>query len=169
MGDLNNVPRYTIEGYGRQDIYRDDEGGEFVYHDDFKAMQQRAVEAEEKAKTYREGWDILRRKLKEAEGRLDVLLRQQSGPIFCNSVIEARRIWLEENDPKDGTDCVTPFDHLLYSRRKFPVVDVPEHLVNELSDSEKNAWISGRNSNPITGDEPTDKVDIERIKAFYNK
>lgn len=25
-----------------------------------------------------------------------------------------REEWLEENDPKDGTDCVTPFDKYLY-------------------------------------------------------
>ncbi len=26
----------------------------------------------------------------------------------------AREMWLEENDPKDGTDVVTPFDEYLY-------------------------------------------------------
>lgn len=30
------------------------------------------------------------------------------------AVREARDMWLEENDPKDGTDCVTPFDGVLY-------------------------------------------------------
>jgi len=46
MEKLDKVARYGVYGYGRQDIYRDDEGGEFVYHDDFKAMQQRAEAAE---------------------------------------------------------------------------------------------------------------------------
>ncbi|SFY07866.1 hypothetical protein [Azotobacter vinelandii] len=27
---------------------------------------------------------------------------------------EWRQAWLDENDPPDGTDCVTPFDHYLY-------------------------------------------------------
>ena len=33
---------------------------------------------------------------------------------FLDTVREARRVWLEENDPRDGTDCVTPFDKFLY-------------------------------------------------------
>lgn len=27
----------------------------------------------------------------------------------------ARSEWMESNDPKDGTDCVTPYDHYLYN------------------------------------------------------
>lgn len=34
------------------------------------------------------------------------------------AIDEARLAWLEENDPKDGTDCVTPYDHLLYGNFK---------------------------------------------------
>lgn len=37
---------------------------------------------------------------------------------------EARRVWLEEYDPRDGTDCVTPFDHLLYGH--YPPSEVQE-------------------------------------------
>lgn len=29
-----------------------------------------------------------------------------------------REEWLAENDPNDGTDCVTPFDHYLYGAYK---------------------------------------------------
>ena len=29
-------------------------------------------------------------------------------------LISQREVWLEENDPRDGTDCVTPFDQFLY-------------------------------------------------------
>lgn len=57
MEKLDKVARYGVDGYGRQDIYRDDEGGEFVYHDDFKAMQQRAEAAEAKlAELEPTGW-----------------------------------------------------------------------------------------------------------------
>lgn len=28
--------------------------------------------------------------------------------------IKARADWLEENDPNDGTDCVSPYDEYLY-------------------------------------------------------
>lgn len=48
MEKLSKVARYGVDGYGRQDIYRDDEGGEFVYHDDFEALEQRAEAAEAK-------------------------------------------------------------------------------------------------------------------------
>ena len=48
MEKLDKVARYGVDGYGRQDIYRDDEGGEFVYYEDFKEMQQRAEAAEAK-------------------------------------------------------------------------------------------------------------------------
>lgn len=34
---------------------------------------------------------------------------------FREELIAARDIWLEENDPKDGTDCVSPFDRFLYA------------------------------------------------------
>lgn len=34
-------------------------------------------------------------------------------------IIEWRKAWLSENDPRDGTDCVTPFDKYLYS---LPIV-----------------------------------------------
>lgn len=30
------------------------------------------------------------------------------------TLIHWREEWLAENDPKDGTDCVTPFDEYLY-------------------------------------------------------
>lgn len=29
-------------------------------------------------------------------------------------VIKWRQEWLDQNDPSDGTDCVTPFDKYLY-------------------------------------------------------
>lgn len=44
---------------------------------------------------FRDGWDAAR-----------LGLRQQ--------IVEARQAWLGEFDPCDGTDCVTPFDYLLY-------------------------------------------------------
>lgn len=31
-----------------------------------------------------------------------------------SEIKQARNKWLVENDPCDGTDCVTPFDHFLY-------------------------------------------------------
>lgn len=34
---------------------------------------------------------------------------------FRERVVQWRREWLEENDPCDGTDCVTPFDEYLLS------------------------------------------------------
>lgn len=34
---------------------------------------------------------------------------------FREAVRAARKVWLDENDPKDGTDCVTPFDQFLYT------------------------------------------------------
>lgn len=37
---------------------------------------------------------------------------------LVTAIHEARLAWLEENDPLDGTDCVTPYDHLLYGDRK---------------------------------------------------
>lgn len=39
-----------------------------------------------------------------------------SGKYVCISrddLVMWRKHWLEENDPKDGTDCVTPFDAYL--------------------------------------------------------
>lgn len=35
-------------------------------------------------------------------------------PVLVSDIVRWRRDWLEENDPRDGTDCVTPFDHYLY-------------------------------------------------------
>lgn len=29
-------------------------------------------------------------------------------------ILEARREWLADNDPQDGTDVVTPYDAILY-------------------------------------------------------
>lgn len=34
--------------------------------------------------------------------------------ILKGDIEQWREEWLEENDPKDGTDCVTPFDKYLY-------------------------------------------------------
>lgn len=31
-----------------------------------------------------------------------------------SEIKQKRARWLTENDPRDGTDCVTPFDHFLY-------------------------------------------------------
>ena len=47
---------------------------------------------------------------------------------FLDTVREARRVWLEENDPRDGTDCVTPFDKFLYG---LPV-ECPHGLVRSM-------------------------------------
>lgn len=33
---------------------------------------------------------------------------------FRADVVQWRKDWLSENDPQDGTDCVTPFDKHLY-------------------------------------------------------
>ena len=35
-------------------------------------------------------------------------------PVKIKDLKMWREEWLEENDPKDGTDCVTPFDKYLY-------------------------------------------------------
>ncbi|MDX0007805.1 hypothetical protein GOB40_13790 [Sinorhizobium meliloti] len=32
-------------------------------------------------------------------------------------IVAWREEWLRENDPRDGTDCVTPFDKYLYKRQ----------------------------------------------------
>ncbi len=37
-----------------------------------------------------------------------------------------RRDWLDENDPKDGTDCVTPFDAYLYAHPAPATVEMRE-------------------------------------------
>lgn len=36
---------------------------------------------------------------------------------FLKEVRAARQVWLDENDPKDGSDCVIPFDRFLYNVR----------------------------------------------------
>lgn len=38
----------------------------------------------------------------------------RSEDAFLQEVRAARDVWLAENDPRDGTDCVTPFDRFLY-------------------------------------------------------
>ena len=73
MEKLNKVARYGVDGYGRQDIYRDDEGGEFVYHDDFKAMQQRAEAAEAKAERNLMGAHAWEKHARRATAERDVL------------------------------------------------------------------------------------------------
>lgn len=35
-------------------------------------------------------------------------------PVKVSDLKAWRSEWLEENDPQDGTDCVTPFDKYLY-------------------------------------------------------
>lgn len=35
-------------------------------------------------------------------------------PVSLEDIKQWREEWLEENDPKDGTDCVTPYDKYLY-------------------------------------------------------
>lgn len=35
-------------------------------------------------------------------------------PVSLEDIKQWREEWLEENDPQDGTDCVTPFDKYLY-------------------------------------------------------
>lgn len=39
---------------------------------------------------------------------------------FIEEVKQARRVWLDEYDPKDGTDVVTPFDQFLYQDAAIP-------------------------------------------------
>lgn len=34
---------------------------------------------------------------------------------------QLRKEWLKENDPQDGTDCVTPYDRYFY-KDEFPIV-----------------------------------------------
>ena len=36
-------------------------------------------------------------------------------PVRYDDLVKWREEWLAENDPQDGTDCVTPFDAYLYS------------------------------------------------------
>lgn len=36
-------------------------------------------------------------------------------PLTRAHIVALRRIWLEENDPADDTDVVTPYDELLYN------------------------------------------------------
>lgn len=49
-------------------------------------------------------------------GHRDLQIDTLKGQVNTMAAVlkEARRVWLEEHDPRDGTDCVTPFDHLLY-------------------------------------------------------
>lgn len=37
-----------------------------------------------------------------------------------NLITQARKEWLEQNDPKDGTDCVTPYDVYFYDDSGTP-------------------------------------------------
>lgn len=52
--------------------------------------------------------------------------------VLVEDIDKWRIEWLEANDPQDGTDCVTPFDHYLYNAPAADTVipnskDIAEH------------------------------------------
>jgi hypothetical protein len=52
---------------------------------------------------------------------LPVGTRLYPGPQLRAAILEARRVWMDENPCEDGHDHVTPFDHLLYIHPAAPV------------------------------------------------
>ncbi|AEG53176.1 hypothetical protein [Sinorhizobium meliloti] len=63
--------------------------------------------------------ELARSLIERFNGAAAEALRQADCDRFTavrDTIVEARRVWLEENDPQDGTDCVTPFDKFLYGR-----------------------------------------------------
>jgi hypothetical protein len=45
---------------------------------------------------------------------------------FLKEVRTARQVWLDEYDPKAGSDCVTPFDQFLYGTHPIREADLIE-------------------------------------------
>jgi hypothetical protein len=50
----------------------------------------------------------------------------------------ARDEWLEQNDPQDGTDCVTPYDHYFYGMPIRTGVNISEFF--KLAEQLKNSY-----------------------------
>ncbi|WBG90063.1 hypothetical protein N5580_13300 [Pantoea piersonii] len=90
---MSEVKRHSVSGYGRQDICYNDPEGEFVYYEDYAALQQNLNAAEAKlaaAKAVKENWKnrawTAEEQLTEQQQKLSALAAENAGLKHAMSV-----------------------------------------------------------------------------------
>lgn len=90
------VERHSVTGYGRQDINYNDPEGEFVYYEDYTALQQQLTATTNILKSAGIEADTVQAGVMELKDKLTLVREQRDSELNLNTELEAKLAELEQ-------------------------------------------------------------------------